>query len=63
MDHAFLIFIVCLMFILFRCSFGFSVLFFHFAGFSDFNSFKAFQPDFEIFDLGFFGGGIHRDYC
>ena len=50
MGHAFLIF-VYLMFILFRCSFSFSVLFFHLAGFRDFKSFKAFQSDFEAFGV------------
>ena len=44
MGHAF--FIVCLKFILFRCSFGFSVLFFYLVGFGDFNSFQTFQSDF-----------------
>ena len=43
MGHLFLIFVVYLMFTLFKCSFGFNVLFFHLAGSGDFNSFKAFE--------------------
>ena len=51
-ESYFLIFVVCLMFILFLCRFGFSVLFFYLAGFDDFHGFSAFDL-ILLRDLGF----------